>query len=276
MALRSIRFAGGDAQTEREIMQYVMRQIGEAGDDSVPVDIAACLMDQIREKIGVDDPYEAVKEISTRDALKIYPRLRALVTESDDPFKTAVQLAAVGNAIDFGVADRFDMEAVLAEGLQLPLNAPVLEELRAAITAVPWLLVMADNAGESVFDRILVETIHERMRPIPVKYAVKSSGGLNDTMRKDALQAGLDQCTEIVETGDGTAGTILRRCSADFRSVFTEAPLILSKGVGNYEGLSDNTVNTKIYYLFKVKCESMLRETGIPIGTLVLWHPSLR
>jgi len=274
MSLRTLRYSGADKKTERDIMQQVLRLMGEAGEDSLPVDVVALLMDEIRTQTGVNDPYETLKQISTRDALKLYPRMKELVSVSKDPFKTALHIAALGNAIDFGVSDTFDLQEVLKDGLQQKLSAPEADELRSEIKRNPWMLMMGDNAGETVFDRVLIETIQSEIGSIPIKYAVKSNGGLNDAMRKDAVQAGLDQCTEIVETGDGIAGIILKRASDEFRTLFISAPLILSKGVGNYEGLSGNTLNTKIFYLFKVKCASMVHELGIDIGTMVLWPHS--
>ena len=274
MSLRTLRYSGAGKKVERDIMQRVLRFMGEASEDSLPVDVVAILMDEIRAQTGVDDPYETLKQISTRDALKLYPRMKEFVAASKDPFKTALHIAALGNAIDFGVSDTFDLEEVLDDGLEQSLYAPEIDELWSEIERSPWMLMMGDNAGETVFDRVLIETIHSEIGSIPIKYAVKSNGGLNDAMKKDAVQAGLDQCTEIVETGDGIAGIILRRASDQFRTLFISAPMILSKGVGNYEGLSGNALNTRIYYLFKVKCVSMVHELGIDIGTMVLWPHS--
>ena len=272
MSLRTLRYSGANQVMEREIMQNVMGYLSNTDDQAVPVDVVAALMDEIREKLGVDDPYEAAKQKSTQDALSIYPKMKEIVSNSKDPFRTAIHLGALGNAIDFGVCETFDLEAVLSEGLKEPLYDVYIEDLRKEISQIPWLLMMADNAGESVFDRVLIETIHEEFNNLPITYVVKSNGGLNDTMLKDAVEAGLDQCTTLVETGDGIAGIILARASEEFSTLFESAPLILSKGVGNYEGLSGNKLNENLYYLFKVKCNSMVREIGLPVGSLVLWH----
>lgn len=88
---------------------------------------------------------------------------------------------------------------------------------------------MADNTGETVFDRILIVALD-----IPVVYAVKSGAILNDATYTDALDAGLDNIAKIIETGSRGPGTILRECSAEFQKVFHDSELVLAKGQANF------------------------------------------
>ena len=92
MSLRTLRYSNADRMVEREIMQDVMGYLSNTDDQAVPVDVVAVLMDEIREKLGVDDPFESAKQKSTRDALSIYPKMKAIVASSKDPFRTAIHL----------------------------------------------------------------------------------------------------------------------------------------------------------------------------------------
>ncbi|MBN2046509.1 MAG: DUF89 family protein [Anaerolineaceae bacterium] len=249
---------------EKELMRGVLHDMSIAADDAAPIEVIGNLMGRLH-NMGYDDPFIEIKEQSSREALKLYPRMKELVAAAPDPLEMALHLAIVGNAIDFGIYTYIDPLEVLEDGLHLPFMAPDLETLRGALHNAEWILYLADNTGETVFDRVLIETINK-----PVRYAVKSGYALNDVTRRDALRAGIDTVAEIVENGDHAPGTVPERVSAEFEALYRSAPLILSKGMGNYEGLSECDWNEEIFYLFKVKCQSMSTETGAPINTLLL------
>jgi uncharacterized protein with ATP-grasp and redox domains len=125
------------------------------------------------------------------------------------------------------------------------------------------ILYLADNAGETVLDRILIETLDK-----PVTYAVKSFPIINDALFEDAIAAGIDQVAAIRQTGSNCPGTVLHTCTDEFFRYYEEADLVLSKGQGNYEALSDE--NRSIFFLLKVKCKLVSRQLEAPLGSLVL------
>ena len=131
------------------------------------------------------------------------------------------------------------------------------------LAAADKVLMLADNAGETVFDRLLIEMLGK-----PVTYAVKSYPIINDTLATDAIAAGIDQVAEIMETGSGCAGDVLRTCTPQFNRVFQQADMVIAKGQGNLEALSE--VSRPIFFILKVKCDLIARHLNAPIGSLIL------
>jgi uncharacterized protein with ATP-grasp and redox domains len=135
--------------------------------------------------------------------------------------------------------------------------------MREKLAAAGHVLFLADNAGETVFDRVLVETL-----PVPVLYAVKGGPILNDATMEDAIAAGLDQCATLSSTGSDAPGTIVALCSKGFRRQYSAAPLIIAKGQANYETLSD--AGPRVFCLLQVKCPVIGRDIGAPVGSIIL------
>jgi hypothetical protein len=125
------------------------------------------------------------------------------------------------------------------------------------------ILYLADNVGETVFDRVLIENL-----PLPVIYAVKSGPILNDATREDAIAAGIDQVADIIENGTRSPGTVLNQTSDAFLEVFEKAELVISKGQANYETMNEQ--GEKVFFLMRVKCHLIGENVGAPIGSLIL------
>jgi uncharacterized protein with ATP-grasp and redox domains len=105
------------------------------------------------------DPYRDDKELATELALALYPELKEKVRVADDPLEMAVRIAIAGNIIDLGVADSYDLEATLQRVLTQAFAINDLDALRSALKQSDSILYLADNAGETVFDRVLIETL---------------------------------------------------------------------------------------------------------------------
>ncbi len=138
-----------------------------------------------------------------------------------------------------------------------------LELFRIKLSESPSLLILADNAGESVFDKVLIETL-----TVPVTYAVKSGPAFDDALIGDARQAGIDQVANLIESGTPYPGTYLPSCTAEFQELYKNTPLILAKGQANYETLSDSSRD--LFFLLKVKCDVVSEEIAYPLGSLTL------
>jgi uncharacterized protein with ATP-grasp and redox domains len=147
----------------------------------------------------------------------------------------------------------------------LQANPPIddLPVLRAALERVDEVLYLADNAGETVFDRVLIETL-----PLPVRYVVKAGPVLNDATRAEAIAAGLDHVADIIDTGCDAMGAPLRLCSPAFRERFNRARLIIAKGQANYETLSG--VDAPICFLLQAKCSIIAEDIAVPTGSVII------
>ncbi len=221
----------------------------------------------IRQITGVEDPYLAVKNEYNAFALRMYPELRERVERSADPFETAVRLAVAANVIDFGVNAGVEQTAVretILRSLTDPLDASVVRRLREAVARAKEILYLGDNAGEIAFDRLLIE----QMPRAKVTYVVKGSPIINDALMEDAEIAGLTDVVEVIDNGSDAPGTILETCSESFRRRFARADLILAKGQGNFESLSDTGKDA--FFLLRPKCAVLARHLNCEQGRLVV------
>lgn len=134
--------------------------------------------------------------------------------------------------------------------------------LRDRLKTASYLLYLADNAGETVFDRILIEAL-----PVPVIYAVKDSPVVNDATIEDALAAKIDTCATLISNRSRAAGTIFSLCSESFLQQFQDAPLIIAKGQANFETLSD--AGAKVFCLLQVKCPMIGTHLDVPVGSIM-------
>lgn len=244
-------------------MMEVLRILQSLPESSTPPEISMYVHRVVREMTGNPDPYLQAKAESTQKALALLPRLRAILADAEDPLETAVRLSIAGNIMDFGPNPQFDLWEVVEKVLKQPLAINDLEALRQRLTNVKELLFLADNAGETVFDRLLIETLKPK-----VVYVVKGGPVLNDATYADAVAVGIDQIAEVVANGSQITGTIINLCSPDFRARFRQAELIISKGMGNYETLS--TVKGPIFHLMQVKCPVIGVDVGAPQGSVVV------
>ena len=221
----------------------------------------------IRRLAGDDDPYREVKERFNRAALALYPELKERVRRSPDPLEAAVRIAIAGNIIDFGInrnLQESDVHDAIEQAMDAPLDKAALNDFRKALADASSILYLGDNAGEIVFDRLLVE----QMPVDKVTFAVRGSPVINDATMDDARAVGLTEIVEVIGNGSDAPGTLLESCSDEFRRRFEAADLILSKGQGNYETVSH--IPKRIFFLLKVKCPVIARDLGCEVGTMLL------
>jgi len=269
--LDSVRLLTENETFHEQVLRDVLRAAAEMDLHQTPPEMAQWIHRRIREHVGQSDPYRQIKDQFNKMALKLYPTLRDWVGQSDVPMETAVRLVIAGNVIDFGVNSQLTEAQVrqsVIHALSVPLDADV-EEFSRAVSDAGQILYLTDNAGEIVFDRLLIE----RMPPGKVTVGVRGFPVINDATMKDAEDTGITRLAEVVGNGSDAPGTILGDCSETFVERFTKADLIIAKGQGNYETLSE--ADKDIYFLLKAKCPVIARDIGCEIGSLVLRRSKL-
>jgi uncharacterized protein with ATP-grasp and redox domains len=262
-ALSAARRAGASPELQRLILEETMTELRALSAEATPPEMGERIHRRVRERAQAPDPYLDVKREATAQALALLPTLGERVATADDPLQTAVRIAITGNIIDYGVAETFDLEATLERVLHAEAPIDDLSMLRQALGQVDEVLYMADNAGETVFDRVLIEAL-----PVPVCYVVKAGPVLNDATREEAIAAGLDQVAEIIDTGCDAMGAPLALCSPGFRERFDRAQLIIAKGQANYETLSG--VDAPICFLLQAKCSVIAEDIGVAPGSVII------
>ncbi|WP_305515680.1 DUF89 domain-containing protein [Methanobrevibacter sp. V14] len=225
----------------------------------------------IKQKTGCMDPYYREKIKGNEIALRFLPEVREIL-KKDNSLENHVKIAIIGNILDFGAFTLDDdVESVIKQSLKKDLAIKDIEGLETSLKTNDRLLYLVDNTGEIVFDKLLLSKIKEYDMDITI--AVKSEPILNDACRKDALEVGLDEYGEIVDMGCGTVGYVDSEISDEFREIFNGHKFIISKGMGNYEGLSEIDLSSKdIYFLLCAKCNTISKELGVNLHEMLLFR----
>jgi len=267
--LDAVGMVSDDERLHERVVRKVLKKASEFSFELCPPMMGREIHRIIREETGSSDPYGEFKRRSNEFAMRLLGKLKGLVDASDDPFDASVRLAIAANIIDSGAKPHAEtseeaVEAALREALSQPLDRAMVEELRCALEAADDVLYLADNAGEIVFDGLLIE----HMPCEDVTLVVRGSPTINDATMADARQVGLAERLAVIDNGSDAPGTILELCSEQFRRRFQAAGLVLAKGQGNYEALSD--ANRSIFFLLTAKCPVVARDLGCETGELVI------
>ncbi|MGD9109581.1 MAG: ARMT1-like domain-containing protein [Phycisphaerales bacterium] len=266
-SLEAARLVTDEPLVQQEILRRTMQLISKSELTQTPPAMGQQIHRIIRQITKNPDPYEAVKAKSNKFAASLIPHLKKQLSSSPRPFETAVRLAIAGNIIDFGAKSGYTEDQVhdsIAEALSAPMDEQLFVELSEAIAASQSILYIADNAGEVFFDRLLIEMMPWEK----TTYAVRGAPTINDATVDDAKVAAIDEMVEIIDNGSDAPGTVLEDCSDAFRKRFEQADLIIAKGQGNYETLSD--IRKNIFFMLKVKCPVVAGHIGYPVGSTIL------
>ena len=256
-------FVGADEDLRQIVLNRTMELLMQRDDPEISRDLGFIISENVKQILNLDDPYATVKRESIQKALAIYPRLKELVRTSKEPLRSAVEICIAGNVIDFGPSASHDIEKAVQEVLSVEKQHFDWENFKKELDTVETILFLADNAGETVFDRVLIEEMNKK-----VTYVVKSAPAMNDALIEDAVDSGLNGLVDIMENGSPMAGTVLHKCSPEFLEVYRSAEMVISKGQANFETL----VNEKrhIFFMFKVKCNLLSRKHDLPLNMYVL------
>ncbi len=256
----------GDRQGGERLLRRLLHEIADADWTVMPVAISQRIQRVVREATGQADPYRALKDRMNKIALDLLPALAAAAQRHRDPREAVVRLAVAGNLLDAGSKNRLapeDLPARLHTVWEMPLVGSV-ADLFAAAAAARSILYLADNAGEIVLDRLLIEAL-----PVEkITVAVRGAPVINDATLEDAAVAGIALVAPVIANGSDAPGTLVEECSEEFRRHFERADLIIAKGQGNYETLSSSTKD--VFFLLTVKCPLIAVQIGAPVGALVV------
>jgi len=262
-ALFAARAATEDEAVVKEVLDRVAAHVPRIPMDQTPPEVARGVYAAVREVTGVCDPFAAHKEESIRKSLALYGELKGAVEEAEDPLWAAVRVAIAGNVIDLGANPDFDLEAEMGAVRKGRLAIDHYASFQQYAEAARTVLYLGDNAGETVFDRLLIEVLGR-----DTVYAVRDIPIINDATVEDAEKSGLGDVARIISSGCDAPGTLLNRCSGAFLEVFESADIIVSKGQGNLESLSD--VDAPVFFLLKAKCPVIARHLGTRSGDTIL------
>lgn len=224
----------------------------------------------IKNRTNCPDPYVNEKKLGNEIALKYLPLAQNILKENDT-LENRVKIAIVGNILDFGAFELGeDIEEFIKDALGKDLAVKDIKSFENSLEKYDKVLYLVDNTGEIVFDKLLLSKIKEY--DVDITIAVKSEPILNDACMEDAINTGLDKFGEIVEIGAGTVGYVDSEISEEFREIFNQHEFVISKGMGNYEGLTEIDLSDKdVYFLLCAKCTTISKDIGVNLHDMLLF-----
>lgn len=271
-ALHTARIATSDPELHLDVLLELASQIPGRSMEMSPAAYSQPAYTIVSGITGVSDPFKKQKDETNRLALKLLPEMRRLIDRADDPLDAALHAAVGGNIIDLGINHKFDIAKDMRATMRRPFAVSAIKQFRKDLGPGRRLLYLGDNAGEIVFDTLLVEQILKT--GTEVIFTVKSGPVINDATMADAEVSGMTALTAVIETGSNDIGVNWNRSSRQFKNAFKRADIILAKGHGNFEtcdGLPGN-----IYSLLKAKCNVVADALGVELGDIAFHHARRR
>jgi len=255
-------------ELREQITSTIKEMSKEFSYDKNPPEIAADVYEKMALLANKKDLYDGVKALSTKKALSFVPLLEKKLLNSQDKLLTATKIAVAGNVIDLAAVVEFDLEEELSKVFETDFAYNDFELLREKLQNAKSILVIGDNVGEHIFDYMFVRTLKELYPDASYSYMVRGNPIINDVTTKEAKEAGFDKLCLLVDSGVNTPGFSHNRANIYSKELFDSADLVITKGMGNYECLSD-THRSDLCFLLKVKCEVVASSLGKNVGDII-------
>lgn len=234
-----------------------------------PPFVAKDVYEYLAFKTNLKDPLENLKNTSIKKAKEYVPFLENKIAQSDDKLFASIKAAVSGNVIDFATTLEFSLEKEIENIFHTDFSINNYKEFKEELEKTNQLIILADNAGENIFDKILVKNISILYPNIKIYYATRGKAIINDITTKEAFESGIDEYCQVISSGVDTPGLEKSQASKEFMEIYEKTPLVLSKGMGNFECL-ESLNESKIFFLFKVKCSVVSDTIGEDIGNIIL------
>jgi uncharacterized protein with ATP-grasp and redox domains len=258
-----------DEDVKETVLRSVIVKLLELKWSLKPIELANEAHKIIRTIMNINDPYEKIKKDSNNSVLKLYSQLQLIVEQSDEPLRTAIELAIAGNIIDFGALIDFSLEKTIKEVTEKKFAIDHYKKFKEKLKNAKSLLFFADNAGEICLDKLLIKTMLKERTFERIGFVVKGGPIINDATLEDTLYAGLDELPniEFLTVSNGEEGTGPAISSNEVDGWVKAYDIVVSKGQANYEGLSELS---GIFFMLMVKCLTIASDIGANINDAIL------
>ena len=267
-ALSSLTRTGATVDQIEKTMRKVFCELAVIDFNASPPFTASKIYREVSKETNVVDPYIDTKRRSNQYAMRILSEMQDQIGAGSNVFLLKVKLAIAANIIDFGKHANLTECEVLAcfnTALEKSIDEEAVISLSEVVQSADSVLFLCDNAGEIVFDRYLIQELPRQK----ITCAVRGAPAINDALLEDASFVGLSDTVKVISNGSDIPGTVLETCSDEFKKAFYDADVVIAKGQGNFETLSE-IKNKRIFFLLQVKCPVIARDIGFPIGTFVI------
>ncbi len=257
-ALKVTKLLKLDDVTSKEILDKSAQILIEHDFSCTPPQIAKEIYEAISDITGDNDPVLRAKERATSEALRVDTSFVATI-------KDAIKMAVIGNVIDFGAQNQFELSEMIQDHFSKEFSIDDFYAFEDELKEAKEIVIIGDNTGEHVFDKLLIETIKKHY-DVKVNYFVRTKPIINDVTPKEAQI--LSQCANIIDTGIETPGFEIHKANAVSIEIFEHADIVIAKGMGNFESLYQ-VAKRPIYYLFIVKCNVVADAIGKDIKSMI-------
>ncbi len=233
-----------------------------------PPEVATPLYEKMAKIADKKDLYDEVKKLSTLKALSFVPFLEKEIQKSSEPLFTATKVAVAGNVIDLAAEVEFDLNEELEKVFHTDFAVNDFKILEEKLSKASTLLYIADNTGEHIFDKIYIQTILQLFPKLEITYMTRGRAIINDVTFEEAQEAGFEEVCQLMSSGVNTPCFVYNRANKTSQELFDKADVIITKGMGNYECLSDYG-RKNLFFLLKVKCNVVARSIGKNLGDII-------
>ena len=259
-ALRTARIVTKDRVKISQVLKATMNYFLSTDDwQKSPLEFAYDLYPLFYNILGVEDPYKDLKYKSNKIAQDLYPWAKKVIEESPNPLLLSLKFAAVGNIADYGAMDEFNLEEQIKTSIDRDFTINDVIVFEKKVNRAENILYFLDNAGEAVFDKIFIETLLS-LYPNIVKISVvaKKYPIINDMTEEDAYELGFSE--------DDRVEILTNWKDVRWSNEISKYDLVISKGQGNYEGLSEYS---GIFFLLVAKCDVIAQDLNVSVGDFV-------
>ncbi len=239
-----------------KLLKKVLKEIEKQDFDKTSPEVYGNVWQLITDYFDGEDIYKEIREQYNKKFMNYVDAIEDAIVKSETPLKMALAAAIEGNLLDLAITKTFSIDKLIQAIEKLESAKFGIDDSTSLLNSIKKskkILYIGDNCGEIVFDRIFIETIKKYYPKTKIYYVVRGKSAVNDVLLSDALQVGMDEFATIVENGDSSLGTVLERCSTNLNVLYKEVDLVIAKGQGNYESLSE-TPRDNLYYLLLSKC----------------------
>ncbi len=248
-----------------EYLDEIRRIIDMRGENDTAPYLLYLFSRAYERRFGKAEPYREVKQAYNDFVLSMEEDIREKIARSQDPLAASLAYARIGNYIDFGAMNHVDRSVFLSllDGAVLSeWDVPAYRAFSDCCRTAGHFLLIADNCGEIVLDKLFLEQLRIAFPQLTFSVMVRGAEVLNDVTAEDAAYVGIDSVAEIVSTGTSVAGVIYEMLPDAAKASVDRADVILAKGQGNYESLSDQGLH--IFYSLLCKCELFTERFQVP------------
>lgn len=258
--------ATNDKKMHKKVLKEVMKELYDISFNKTPPEVSTLVHRKIKEITNCKDPYDEVKKKKNLSALKIESKLKYWIKNAENKLFSALKFSIAGNVIDFGRPKKIDITKILREIDKKDLVINDFNIFKKKLSNAKDILYIGGNAGEIIFDKLLISELLKMGKN--VKFVVSEKPIINDATIEDAKFVGLDKIVKVITGIKESPGTVLELCSEDFIKEFRNSDMIIAKGQGNYEALSNENAN--IFFLLVPKCKIVAEDLGVNIEDFVL------